>query len=132
MMSENWGNALPCREIRSAIQRFGRPLLAATIGAKGITGPVLSQACATSARTLASSAFEIETGSNRAILALTLDRYSNGPHVYYSNPVGPGGKDESEDWVWANFNFEPYAKNPMLQTAENVAREADITNNRMK
>ncbi len=35
---------------------YGGPWLAAMIGAPGITGPMLSQACATSARVIASSA----------------------------------------------------------------------------
>src|SRR5512146_1697970 len=48
---------------------YGAPWLAALLGAPGITGPVLSQACATGARVLASAAFEIETGASRAILA---------------------------------------------------------------
>jgi acetyl-CoA acetyltransferase len=106
---------------------YGAPWLAALVGATGITGPVLSQACATGARVLASSALEIETGASRAILAVALDRCSNGPHVYYPNPLGTGGKGETEEWVWDNFNYDPYAKNAMIQTAENVAREADIT-----
>jgi acetyl-CoA acetyltransferase family protein len=106
---------------------YGAPWLAAEIGAPGITGPLLSQACATSARVVASSAFEIETGVNGAILSVTADRCSNGPHIYYPNPLGPGGKGDTEDWVWDNFNYDPYAKNAMIQTAENVAREADIT-----
>ncbi|MBI3913953.1 MAG: thiolase family protein [Chloroflexi bacterium] len=106
---------------------YGAPWLAAMLGAPNITGPVLSQACATSARVLASSAFEIETSAQRAILAIALDRTSNGPHIYYPNPLGPGGKGETEDWVFDNFNFDPHAKNAMIQTAENVAREADIS-----
>lgn len=106
---------------------YGAPWLAAEIGAPGITGPVLSQACATSARVVASSAFEVETGANRAVLAMAADRCSNGPHVYYPNPLGPGGKGDTEDWVWDNFNYDPYAKNAMINTAENVAREVDIT-----
>lgn len=106
---------------------YGAPWLAALIGATGVTGPVLSQACATSARVIGSSAFEIEQGVNNTILAVTLDRCSNGPHVYYPNPLGPGGKGDAEDWVWDNFNYDPYAKNAMIQTAENVAREAGIS-----
>ena len=106
---------------------YGAPWLAALIGAPGITGPVLSQACATSARVLASSAFEIETGANQTILAAALDRCSNGPHVFYPNPAGPGGTGDAENWVWDNFNFDPYAKNAMVQTGENVACECGIT-----
>ena len=106
---------------------YGAPWLAALIGAEGITGPILSQACATSARVMASSALEVEAGANNTVLAVTLDRCSNGPHLYYPNPLGPGGKGDAEDWVWDNFNDDPYAKNAMIQTAENVAREADIS-----
>lgn len=106
---------------------YGAPWLAALIGATGITGPLLSQACATGARVIASSAYEVETGANEAVLAVTLDRCSNGPHVYYPNPLGPGGTGESENWVWDNFQFDPYARNAMLQTAENVAKEAGIS-----
>lgn len=106
---------------------YGGPWLAGLVGAPGVTGPILSQACATGARVVASSALEVETGANQAILAVTLDRCSNGPHVFYPNPLGPGGKGDSEDWVWENFNLDPYARNTMLQTAENVAREAGIT-----
>jgi acetyl-CoA acetyltransferase len=32
-----------------------------------------------------------------------------------------------EDWVWDNFNLDPYARNSMLETAENVAQEEEIT-----
>jgi acetyl-CoA acetyltransferase len=47
--------------------------------------------------------------------------------MIYPNPIGPGGKPDAEDWVWDNFNHDPYARNAMLETAENVAREAGIT-----
>lgn len=105
---------------------YAAPWLAALIGAPSITGPTINQACATGARVLASAAFEVEVGDDRAILALTCDRTSNGPHIVYPNPLGPGGKGEAEDWVWDNFNYDPYAQNAMIQTAENVAREAGI------
>jgi hypothetical protein len=72
------------------------------------------------------AAFEVETGANRAILAITLDRCSNGPHVYYPNPLGPGGKGESEDWVWDNFNYDPHAKNSMLQNDIYFCEQLDL------
>lgn len=106
---------------------YGAPWLAALIGAPDITGPTFAQACATSARVLASAASEIEIGNHDAILNLTLDRTSNGPHIYYPNPLGPGGKGDTEDWVWDNFNNDPNANLAMIQTAENVARENDIS-----
>jgi len=108
---------------------YGAPWVAALIGATAITGPTLSQACATSARLLGSAACEVEAspGGGRAVLCLAADRTSNGPHLLYPNPLGPGGRGEAEDWVWDNFNCDPYAGNTMLQTAENVAREAGFT-----
>jgi acetyl-CoA acetyltransferase len=106
---------------------YGAPWLAGLIGAAGISGPTINQACATSARVLASAAFEVETDVDRCILAITCDRTSNGPHIYYPNPLAPGGKGESEEWVWDNFNCDPYAQNAMIETAENVAAESGIS-----
>jgi len=97
------------------------------MGAEGITGPMVSQACATSARVIAGAATELESGNDGKILCITADRTSNGPHILYPNPKGPGGKGNAEDWVWDNFNYDPFAKNAMLQTAENVAKEIGIS-----
>lgn len=108
---------------------YGAPWLAGLIGAEGITGPTFSQACATSARVVGSAAFEVESGGGmaRTILCVTADRTSNGPHLLYPNPLGPGGRGDAEDWVWDNFNCDPYARNAMIETAENVARAEEIT-----
>ena len=108
---------------------YGAPWLAGMIGAEGITGPTFSQACATSARVVGSAAHMVETagGDPPVILCITADRTSNGPHVLYPNPLGPGGRGEAEDWVWDNFQHDPYAQNSMLQTAENVAQAHHIS-----
>jgi len=106
---------------------YGAPWLAGLIGAAGISGPTINQACATSARVLASAAYEVESDAGRSILAITCDKTSNGPHIYYPNPLAPGGKGESEEWVWDNFNCDPYAQNAMIETAENVAAESGIS-----
>ena len=116
------GNTVPSKSCF-----YGAPWVAAMIGAEGITGPVVSQACATSARVIAGAATELESGNDANILCITADRTSNGPHILYPNPKGPGGKGNAEDWVWDNFNYDPFAKNAMLQTAENVAHEAGIS-----
>jgi acetyl-CoA acetyltransferase len=108
-------------------QLYGGPWLAAMIGAPGITGPMISQACATSARTLATVAAEVDAAGEHTVLAVTTDRCSNGAHVYFPNPLGPGGMGEKEDIVMDSFGFDPWAKNSMIQTAENVAAEAGIT-----
>jgi acetyl-CoA acetyltransferase len=108
---------------------YGAPWLAGLIGVEGITGPTFAQACATSARVIGSAAHEVETsdGIRNTILCLTADRTSNGPHIVYPNPAGPGGRPDAEDWVWDNFNCDPFAGNAMIETAENVAREEEIT-----
>ena len=106
---------------------YAGPWVAGMIGAEGVTGAVVSQACATSAAALAHAAGKIETGDNQATLVLLADKTSNGPHLVYPNPMGPGGKPDSEDWVWDSFSRDPWAKNSMLETAENVAREAGIS-----
>jgi acetyl-CoA acetyltransferase len=105
---------------------YGAPWLAGLIGAGGITGPTLSQACATSARVLGSAAFALATDPAATLLCLTADRTSNGPHLVYPNPLAPGGRSETEDWVWDNFNRDPLAAVSMIETAENVAREYNI------
>jgi acetyl-CoA acetyltransferase len=106
---------------------YGAAWFSGLIGAEAVTGPVISQACATGARLVASAASEVEVGTDPVILTITTDRCSNGPHVFYPNPLGPGGKGDAENWVWDNFGYDPFAKNAMIETAENVAREAGIT-----
>jgi acetyl-CoA acetyltransferase len=54
------------------------------------------------------------------------DRVSNGPHLYYPAPTGPGGTGEAEDWVLGNFERDPHAGLPMIRTAENVAARFGI------
>jgi len=105
---------------------YGAPWLAAMLGAENITGPTLSQACATSARLLLSAASEVEAGVSESVLGIACDRTSNGPHLYYPEPRGIGGRGSAEDWVWDNFNRDPNAKLAMIQTAENAAKKAGI------
>lgn len=106
---------------------YGAPWLAGMIGATDVTGATLAQACATSARVIATAAAEIEIGQRECVLGVTCDRTSNGPHVYYPNPTGPGAKGDAEDWVWDAFNHDPFARNAMIETAERVAKEAGVS-----
>ncbi len=110
---------------------YGGPWIAGLIGAPDISGPMVSQACATSAASLALAAAQLEAGSDETTVVITADKCSNGPHLYFPNPAGPGGKGDGEDWVWDNFSFDPWAKNSMIETAENVAKEAGITREQM-
>ncbi len=106
---------------------YGGPWLASMIGAEHVTGPVISQACATGTNSVSIAAQHVETGINKNVLVVCADRCSNGPHLAYPNPQAPGNTLDSENWVWDNFSYDPYAKNSMLETAENVAKEAGIT-----
>jgi acetyl-CoA acetyltransferase len=106
---------------------YGAPWFGGLIGAPAATGPTVSQACATSVRMLATAASEVELGQHDCLLTVACDRTSNGPHVYYPNPLGPGGMGKPEDPVWDNFNTDPNTGQSMIQTAENVAGEAGIT-----
>ena len=106
---------------------FGTPWLTGLIGAGGIGGPTLMQACATGVRTVLAAAQEIEVGMAGTALVLNCDRCSNGPHLYYPNPRGPGGTGAAEDWVMDNFGCDPLGQHSMLTTAENVAKRHGIT-----
>jgi acetyl-CoA acetyltransferase family protein len=97
------------------------------IGLNHVAGPIVSQVCATGARVLQMAAAEIQLGMATAALALTADRISNGPHIYYPAPAGPGGTGQSEDQVLYNFSNDPVGGHTMMQTAENVAAKLGIT-----
>lgn len=105
---------------------YGGPWVAGLVGMPGITGPIISQACATSGKVISLAAMEVEQGTHSCVLALLCDRTSNSPHIYYPNPLAVGGIGDKEDWVWDNFGRDPFAKNSMVETAENVARKAGI------
>lgn len=106
---------------------YGGPWAAALIGAQNIPGMLISQACSTSTTVIFQAAMGIETGLYQNVFTLMTDRCSNGPHTIWPNPQGPGGQVISENWVMDQFNNDPWAKNPMIQTAENVAKETGVT-----
>ncbi len=106
---------------------YGAPWLAGMIGADKVGGPTLMQACATGVRTLLAAAQEIQCGMAQSALVVNCDRTSNGPHLYYPNPRGPGGTGAAEDWVMDNFGCDPLGGHSMLKTAENVATKLGIS-----
>ncbi len=95
--------------------------------AKPIPALMVHQACTTSATCMHLCAINIEAGTYETGYALMSDRCSNGAHTVWANPMGPGGEVESENWMMDNFNNDPNAGFKMIQTAENVAKEAGIT-----
>ena len=106
---------------------YAAPWFAALIGNDRISGPTVSQACATSATALGMAALAVEAGLNQNILVANTDRCSNGPHSVWPNPNGPGAEVISENWMMDNFNHDPYGREPMVQTAENVGKEHGVT-----
>jgi acetyl-CoA acetyltransferase len=102
---------------------YGLPWLATLIGAPQLGGPTIAQACATSMRCLSVAAHEVASAACQCALVVTADRVSNGPQIYYPNPLGPGGAGEHESWVLDNFKRDPATDQAMVQTAENVAAQ---------
>jgi acetyl-CoA acetyltransferase family protein len=106
---------------------YGAPTVAAKIGAPGVTGPMVAQACATSVAAIALAALTVEGGEDGLNLALLTDRTSNGPHIVYPSPSNQGGSVSTEDWVMENFRRDPWAGQPMHRTAEIVAAELAVS-----
>jgi acetyl-CoA acetyltransferase family protein len=106
---------------------YGAPSVAARIGTPGISGPMISQACATSVACLHAAATSAELRDDELVLVVTTDRTSNGPTLIYPKPSGMGGTPEVEHWVPDSFAKDPWAGEAMVTTAELVASDAGIT-----
>jgi acetyl-CoA acetyltransferase family protein len=94
---------------------------------KNLPGLMINQACTTSTTIIQLAALAIENGTFDVAFGLMSDRCSNGAHSVWPQPLGPGGEVESENWMMDNFNADPNVGLKMVQTAENVAKEAGIT-----
>lgn len=105
---------------------YGAPTLAGRIGAPGISGPMISQACATSVAALAAAAGAVAAGGGTQ-LVVTTDRTSNGPVLIYPQPGGMGGAPRTETWVLDSFGRDPWAGGSMIAAGETVARKHGIT-----
>ena len=106
---------------------YGAPTVAARIGAPGITGPMVSQACATGVAVAHAAALEIETGNDGLVLGISADRLSNSPLLVYPSGAGVGGSPTSEHWLLQAMAKDPWAGASMLTTAELVAAESGAT-----
>ena len=106
---------------------YGLPWLAGMAGLGQLAGPTVMQACSTGVRALLAAAQEVESGLAGASLVVTCDRTSNGPHLYYPDPRGPGGTGGHEDWVIDNFRCDPLGPHAMVETAEKVAAKHGIS-----
>ena len=101
---------------------YGAPTVAARLGAVGMTGPMVSQACATSVAALHAAAGAVAAGAGPQLVIAT-DRTSNGPSLSWPAPSGPGGAPTVEHWVLDNFARDPWAAASMIEAAEAVASE---------
>ena len=106
---------------------YGSTWAAAMMGATGIPGVTLMQACSTSTTCIYQAGVGVETDLYQNAYTLMVDRCSNGPHTIWPNPTGPGGTVVSENWVMDHFSLDPWGGTAMIQTAENVAAEAGIS-----
>jgi acetyl-CoA acetyltransferase family protein len=106
---------------------YGAPWPLYEIGLKHVVGPTMTQVCSTGARVVLAGAEEIEVGMATCGLILATDRTSNGPHMYYPAPRGPGGTGQTEDQMLYNFSNDAIGGHSMLETAEYVARKYQIT-----
>jgi len=106
---------------------YGLPWLMGLAGAGQVGGPTVSQACATSVRAVQTAVQEVDTSMAECALAVTCDRTSNGPHIYYPNPTAPGGTGDGEEFIMDNMSCDPLGNHSMTQTAENVAVKHRIT-----
>jgi acetyl-CoA acetyltransferase len=106
---------------------YSGPWAAALMGAADIPGLTVSQACSTSTICIYQASVGVETGLYETPYCMMTDRCSNGPHVIWPNPMGPGAQVNAEDWLMDNFNLDPWGGTAMIQTAENVAKEHGIT-----
>jgi len=106
---------------------YGLPWLMGLAGAGHVGGPTVSQACATGLRAMLAATQEIDVGLAQCALAITCDRTSNGPHLYYPNPDAPGGTGEAEDWIMQSMACDPLGGHSMTRTAENVAGKFHVS-----
>lgn len=101
--------------------------MAALLGAERTVGVWVSQACSTFTTLVYQAALACEVGTAEWVLNVGTDRMSNGPHTIWPNPKGPGGFPDREDWVMDNFRYDPWAEQPMVDTADLIAKEEGIT-----
>ncbi|MBV9820457.1 MAG: hypothetical protein JOZ07_19175 [Solirubrobacterales bacterium] len=106
---------------------YGAPTLAARLGFPGVTGPMISQACATSGAAIHAAAAGQQGPADGARLVVTTDRTSIGSQLLHRRSTAPGGAPETENWALHSFERDPITGEGMLATAERVAAAAGLT-----
>lgn len=105
---------------------YGTPWLAARIGAEGLTGAMVSQACATSIASVQAAASSVQS-SDDVHLVVATDRTSNGPTLSWPRPSAQGGAPRTGHWVLDSFARDPWAGKGMLAAGDLVASAHGFT-----
>lgn len=105
---------------------YAVPWLAARLGMEGVSGPHISQACATSVACLVAAASAVEVDQKLLSLVVLTDRTSNGPLIIYPRSQGMGGSPATEHWLLDNMAADPWTGQSMVATAEAVARDGKM------
>ncbi len=105
---------------------YGATTVVARLGATGVTGPMIAQACATSVAALHAAAAAVQAGAGMQLVVAT-DRTSNSPTLSYPAPSRQGGAPTVEHWVLDNFARDPWAEGSMIAAGEAVAEELGCT-----
>ncbi len=105
---------------------YGAPTMAARIGAGHITGPMVIEACATSAASLQLAGVNVTNDDDLQIVVVS-DRMSNGAVISYPRPSAAAGAPQVTNWILDGFERDPIGGTSMLVTADNVARDSGIS-----
>ncbi len=89
-------------------------------------GVWISQACSTFTTLVYQAAMAVELGSAQWVMNVGADRMSNGPHTY-GLTLADQVATRTEKLGDGSFNFDPWAKEPMVDTADKIANEEGIT-----
>jgi acetyl-CoA acetyltransferase len=105
---------------------YGAPTLAARLGAPGLTGRMVSQACATGVAAVSVAAGAVVAGAGTQLVVGT-DRISSGPTLSWPAPSAMGGAPITSHWVFDSSARDPWAGAGMLAAAEAVAADMGAT-----
>ena len=106
---------------------YAVPWLASRLGLPGLSGPMVSQACATSVACVVAAAAQVELDAHAMPLIVTTDRTSNGPLLVYPRTRAMGGSPLTEQWVLDSFAADPNTGLAMVATAERVGRDGRMS-----
>ena len=106
---------------------YAAPWIAARLGMPGVSGPHITQACATSVACVVAAASAVEADAAHCSLIVSTDRTSNGPLLVYPRSRSMGGSPVTEHWVLDNFAADPWTGQAMIATAEAVASDGGFS-----